>query len=146
MLELQLLSNDGKCTSACAVLTGIIVVSDVRNTADSNMKDITHSYKELTPDEEKDLENLLNSCVSGATDIDELADRLTTNLQQFEVVTYHLHYNLTLAKQNIYEIIESELAVKDVINRLTNASDQLEAVDKWLNYYNAQLRVHYLFV
>ena len=49
---------------------------------------MSRSYAELmTPQEEKELELLLNSCVSGVTDIDELADHLSNQMVQLEVVS-----------------------------------------------------------
>jgi hypothetical protein len=55
----------------------------------SNYSDIAHSYKELmSPLEEKELETLLNSCVMGITDIDELSDHLTNQLSKLEVVIH----------------------------------------------------------
>lgn len=48
------------------------------------MLGITHSYKELmSPQEEKELENLLQTI----PDIDELQGKLTTQLENFEVVS-----------------------------------------------------------
>eukprot|EP01118_Nematostelium_gracile_P015985 TRINITY_DN6526_c0_g1_i1.p1 TRINITY_DN6526_c0_g1~~TRINITY_DN6526_c0_g1_i1.p1 ORF type:complete len:680 (-),score=167.29 TRINITY_DN6526_c0_g1_i1:3-2042(-) len=87
-----------------------------------------HSYTELmTPQEEQELEKLLNSCVNGVTDIDELANHLSNKMVQYEV-------------ENISGLIDSEMAVKDVINRLDEASEQLTAIENWLNDYNSQLK------
>ena len=46
-------------------------------------------------------------------------------------------------KENISGLIDSELAVKDVINQLDEASEQLNAIENWLNDYNAQLKVSF---
>ena len=46
-----------------------------------------HSYKEiLSPSEEKDLETLLKSTDLTITDIDELSNKLTSQLSQLELV------------------------------------------------------------
>lgn len=82
----------------------------------------------MSPEEEKELESLLNACVTGLTDIDELSDHLTSQLGNLEV-------------ENVHGIIESDLAIRNVVHRLDETSEQLLAVEKWLNDYNAQLTV-----
>ena len=98
----------------------------------------------MTAAEEKELENLLNSCVSGVTDIDELSNHLNKRLNELEEVYLLITVNINLYKQNIYEIIESELAVKEVLNRLNTSFSYLDTVDKWLINYDSQLKVNIL--
>ena len=110
ILELQLLASD-------------VDMSTVDNMNQNlPLKDFGISYKELTVIEEKQLEELISSW----NDIDQLSIHLNSQLQNLEI-------------QNIYEIIESEIAVKEVMSRLSIANDSIEGVDKWLQYYNSQL-------
>jgi reverse gyrase len=100
-----------------------------RPTKEASNSGITQAYTELvSPAEEKELESLLDTCVTGTTDIDELAESLTNSLNSLET-------------ENIYSIIEADLLVRDVVEKLENASEQLNAIEVWLNNYNSQLKV-----
>lgn len=50
----------------------------------------------MTAAEEKELENLLNSCVSGVTDIDELSNHLNKRLNELEEVYLLITVNINL--------------------------------------------------
>eukprot|EP01117_Protostelium_nocturnum_P008665 TRINITY_DN3112_c0_g1_i3.p1 TRINITY_DN3112_c0_g1~~TRINITY_DN3112_c0_g1_i3.p1 ORF type:complete len:867 (+),score=309.07 TRINITY_DN3112_c0_g1_i3:129-2729(+) len=91
-------------------------------------EDISVQYRDLmTAAEEKELEDLIISCVNGVTDVEELSNSLNTQLNNLEI-------------QNIYAIIDAEAATYRVQEKIDESSQQLEAIDAWLTEYNTSLR------
>jgi len=81
----------------------------------------------MSPQEEKELENLLSDCLKGTLDVDELLQHLTDNLQRLET-------------ENIQGIVESGTAVQAIHSRMTQTEQQLSDMGQWLNDYNVQLK------
>ncbi|PRP86817.1 exocyst complex subunit 1 [Planoprotostelium fungivorum] len=93
--------------------------------------DISGQFRDLMSNaEETELEDLLKSCVMGVRDIDILSNDLTDRLSTLEE---------KLQTQNIYSIIDAEMATYEVQQRIEEASVQLDAIDTWLSEYHTSL-------
>eukprot|EP01102_Stenamoeba_stenopodia_P010690 TRINITY_DN3248_c0_g1_i3.p1 TRINITY_DN3248_c0_g1~~TRINITY_DN3248_c0_g1_i3.p1 ORF type:complete len:199 (+),score=61.59 TRINITY_DN3248_c0_g1_i3:668-1264(+) len=95
----------------------------------SAIDDITHSYRELlNPDEEKELEELLNSYIGDdeKTHLDQLVNTLTQQLTKLE-------------EDNIQEMMESEALVNGLLFALDASNLQLQQLNQWLNNYSSLL-------
>ncbi|KAM0822718.1 hypothetical protein ACQ4PT_071333 [Festuca glaucescens] len=78
-------------------------------------------------DEEEDMEALLDTYVMGIGEADAFSERLKQELVALEAA-------------NVYELLESEPLVEEVLQGLDSASAAVDDMDEWLRIFNLKLR------
>lgn len=116
-LDSQLSNQDGQETSvATQTERKVTVTVTVENDLVSQAKD-----------EEEDMEALLDTYVMGIGEADAFSERLKQELVALEAA-------------NVYQLLESEPLVEEVLQGLDSASAAVDDMDEWLRIFNLKLR------
>ncbi|CAM0875839.1 unnamed protein product [Alopecurus aequalis] len=116
-LDNQVSNQDGQETSiATQTERKVAVTVTVENDLVSQAKD-----------EEEDMEALLDTYVMGIGEADAFSERLKQELVALEAA-------------NVYQLLESEPLVEEVLQGLDSASAAVDDMDEWLRIFNLKLR------
>jgi hypothetical protein len=114
-IDNQVSTQDGQETSV-ATQTERKVTVTVEN-------DLVSQAKE----EEEDMEALLDTYVMGIGEADAFSERLKQELVALEAA-------------NVYQLLESEPLIEEVLQGLDSASATVDDMDEWLRIFNLKLR------
>ncbi|KAK1645783.1 hypothetical protein QYE76_063588 [Lolium multiflorum] len=116
-LDNQVSNQDGQETSVVTQTERKVTVTvTVENDLVSQAKD-----------EEEDMEALLDTYVMGIGEADAFSERLKQELVALEAA-------------NVYQLLESEPLVEEVLQGLDSASAAVDDMDEWLRIFNLKLR------
>uniref|UniRef100_A0ACD6A3F3 Uncharacterized protein n=1 Tax=Avena sativa TaxID=4498 RepID=A0ACD6A3F3_AVESA len=116
-LDNQVSNQDGQETSvATQTERKVTVTVTVENDLVSQAKD-----------EEEDMEALLDTYVMGIGEADAFSERLKQELVALEAA-------------NVYQLLESEPLIEEVLQGLDTASAAVDDMDEWLRIFNLKLR------
>lgn len=116
-IDKQVSSQDGQETSvATQTERKVTVTVTVENDLVSQAKD-----------EEEDMEALLDTYVMGIGEADAFSERLKQELVALEAA-------------NVYQLLESEPLIEEVLQGLDTASAAVDDMDEWLRIFNLKLR------
>ncbi|GJM95890.1 hypothetical protein PR202_ga12676 [Eleusine coracana subsp. coracana] len=115
MLDNQVSTQDGQETS--------VVTQTERKVTVTVENDLVSQAKE----EEEDMEALLDTYVMGIGEADAFSERLKQELVALEAA-------------NVYQLLESEPLIEEVLQGLDAASATVDDMDEWLRIFNLKLR------